>query len=302
MNGRKLGFPVVLSTVVVVLLEIVLLVPVCGYGQRVPKGPKEEPAGTPASLAGEGFEPAYFVSAAIGRSAGLSASRKMADRCSNAKDAYFLELHGAGKDPTEGSREEVAVIKQTWEAFLSAAAGKRTDAESVTYPANSYPDVTNVRSMVDAENRGVQNLDRAILAAVHRCRGQRIVLAGYSMGAWIIDDWLTRRSHRSLWSSIRGVVLYGDPQWKRDANLGIARQAPIYSPVDPYPPDGPIVDRWESLCLPQDPICGEGYANGGGRQLADVFRCTVTCEHMNYSEYGGGKRGGQFLASTAFKG
>jgi hypothetical protein len=44
----------------------------------------------------------------------------------------------------------------------------------------------------------------------------RIVLAGYSLGAWAVNKWLY--ANVDFWPWIRAVELYGDPLWRRKGN------------------------------------------------------------------------------------
>ena len=157
------------------------------------------------------------------------------------------------------------------------------------------------RDFIDAKNRGVEQLDKEIVSIRNRCVDPKIVLTGYSLGAWAIDYSLIHR--REHWPYIRGIVLYGDPQfYDKDLDFaGLARMWPM-EPLNPAPPYEEIADRWLTLCLDKDPVCGRGYPGGNG-QLDDAKTCDAnpSCEHKKYVEKHKTMEGGEFLASKAFQ-
>jgi hypothetical protein len=161
-----------------------------------------------------------------------------------------------------------------------------------------------------SKDRGVENLESVIRSVLGKCADPKIVLAGYSMGAWVIDEWL--HYHREYWPHIRGVVLYGDPQWyRKDGDfvyVGLARQLSTKD-VGPYPPDQDY-PAWKSYCLIGDAVCGEGYELLSEKTIQPIAAndCqseNVPCPHKNYVKDMDGeewtKRGGEFLASKAFQ-
>ena len=138
----------------------------------------------------------------------------------------------------------------------------------------------------------------------------------YSLGAWIVNDWLSRPENKSLWPNIRAVVLYGDPLWHRSGQgFSYAGLAAGFLTPDPYgnTPPGPgigISDRWQSWCIQNDPVCGEGWGASDLLNQANAAKsCPQThCEHLKYTrdDYGHGQGydlttgGGKFLASQVF--
>jgi Cutinase len=169
---------------------------------------------------------------------------------------------------------------------------------------------------------------------LRECPNPRIFLVGYSLGSWVIDEWLSREKEqgggKDLWDYIKAVELYGDPLWYRrgsaylggpvDTYGGLARRR--LTPVKPNPyenntqgPGGDLSNRWQSRCLRGDQVCGEGYASdfvSGIVQIKDAIVCIATfCEHKKYAlspdpskadqvGYGLTERGGKFLALKTF--
>lgn len=160
------------------------------------------------------------------------------------------------------------------------------------------------------------------------CPTQKIVLVGYSLGAWIIDDWLSRNTNKDVWPNIVAVELYGDPIWHRTVQSylgaavtydGIARNVLAYpgataDRADPYTdnlqgPDISFSNRWQSRCLKGDAVCGEGYNFSpvtGANQAGLVGNCgfNSSCMHRRYTKANNGynltERGAKFLAFKAF--
>jgi hypothetical protein len=240
-------------------------------------------------------------------------------------NAYFVGVHGMGEGPDQGGNGDSIVIRETWQEFekLVKAKGKQVKYHSIWYPAPS--DWTNIALIFQDVAIGVAELDKQIKAILKTCPGLKIVLGGYSLGAWVIDDWLSRRENEGLWQYIRAVELYGDPLWKRtgppylggtvDTYIGVAH---LVNPdgvglpnPNPYEnnPEGPgtgLSDRWQSRCLKDDPICGEGYGRTLWLAQLDVVTYCLShfCPHHMYTKANGGhnltERGAKFLALKTF--
>lgn len=150
---------------------------------------------------------------------------------------------------------------------------------------------------------------------------------GYSLGAWVINDWLLSKTlinyikwdfkNKDLWKYIRAVELYGDPLWYRfgpafpadppETYKGLARHTGRYA--NPYknnpqgPPDGELAKRWQSRCLVGDAICGEGYKGWDAliKQIDEAKNCS-SCWHDQYHRPATGltTKGAKFLALKTF--
>ena len=111
---------------------------------------------------------------------------------------------------------------------------------------------------MNIERTAVTTLNYKIAVVRNSCKtqGMRIVLVGYSFGAWVIDDWLAQQwtAQTPAWNNVRAVELYGDPMWYRNGTYeGLARSLLGQTlTLDPYkntPPgysNSPLVDRWQS--------------------------------------------------------
>jgi hypothetical protein len=210
-------------------------------------------------------------------------------------DAYFIGAHGTGED------ENSPVIVETWEEFniLAGLAGiNNVDYYSLEYEAPPPDSVEKIIELLGARDRGVDELHKHIRETVLKeCKNPKIVLVGYSLGAWVIDEWLSK--HQDLWSYIRAVELYGDPMWYRfgpafpaatpETYKGLLRhldQYPRPYENNPQGPGGELSKRWQSRCLVGDPICGEGYVGFGAfdAQALDGIQCNAdpSCKHRQY--------------------
>jgi hypothetical protein len=232
-------------------------------------------------------------------------------------DAYFIGLHGSSEGPDgSGSFPDSPTIVETRNSFeaLAMEAGKLVHSELLLYVAPDWNSLLDlVHEAVFYKDAGRDELHRHIQTVLGRCPTQGFVLVGYSFGAWIIDDWLSRNS--SLWPNILAVELYGDPLWYRlyDATLfygGWARRLGQAGKLDPYKEKLNLADRWQSRCLHGDAICGEGYSSPSF-PIAEALQCKDTlCEHRKYpldpeinmslSGYGRTRHGAEFLAWKAF--
>jgi hypothetical protein len=183
-------------------------------------------------------------------------------------DAYFVGLHGSIEGPDGSDLPDSPTIVETLNTFdeLAREKGKVIDVELLLYTApdwHSWVDI--IHEALPYEAAGREELHRHIQTVLRRCPTQGFVLVGYSFGAWIINDWLSRNSH--LWQHILAVELYGDPLWYRVYDVGplgaklfyggLARRAGQEVSIDLYKEDLSLSDRWQSRCLHGDPICGE---------------------------------------------
>jgi hypothetical protein len=147
----------------------------------------------------------------------------------------------------------------------------------------------------------MEELGKRVREVLETCSEPKIVLVGYSVGALVINQWLSR--HQDLWSYIRAVELYGDPMWRRygppfpagtpDTYEGVLRRLPpgldstlvdLYA-ASPQGPGGELSKRWQSRCLQGDALCGEGWGGllGLGNQVGAATRCGFAlCEHQRY--------------------
>jgi hypothetical protein len=223
-------------------------------------------------------------------------------------DVLFIGVHGSIEGPDKTNNPNLPnspVIVETCDAFEKQAVerGRQIDAELLDYtsPA-SFSDfaIEAVPFLSSLEEAGRTKLDERIQVSLGACPAREIVLAGYSFGAWIIDDWLSRPENSGFLPRIRGVQLYGDhPLLRRHDPIsgfvheGLVRRIGQAVSPDPYTsaPLGPpgLTDRWESFCLQMDPVCGEGYPNPPITlefQLVAAYKCTDTmthCEHLKYA-------------------
>ena len=253
-----------------------------------------------------------------------------ATRTGGCADVYFIGAHGIGEGPDSSGHGKSPELVET--AFYLVKAKPNKAVVNVKYLEYQSVDMAKVTRLVSskqyaeaiglffvelssAEREGVSKLDAQVQGILKACANPKIALVGYSLGAWVVDDWLSRGKHLEF---IEAVELYGDPLWSRkshhDTYEGIARREGITVKPDAYklsPPGPGFGIAWQSLCLVDDPVCGEGYKPdllGDVRQILDAIGCISSfCEHKKYAfvvssraGYGLTKLGGEFLASQLF--
>lgn len=186
-------------------------------------------------------------------------------QASECPSAFFMGLHGLDEDHTSDT------VKAVWEAF-STRYGQTEEVVEVKH------DVLTTREFLEAFGTlqnpigaGVQVLDDEVSLAMATCSRAKIVLFGFSEGAWIVDAWLLQQDVNTL-SYVAAVGVLGDPQYLRDdCCVGIARRLVGL----PYPPKVP--DRFWGNCANGDPICGGGYKDDPQRQFDDAWKLTSDC-------------------------
>jgi hypothetical protein len=138
-------------------------------------------------------------------------------------DAYFIGVHGVREGPDLNGQGPSDLLKEIWKTFEHIAhdAGKRNVTRHyLRYPNPNQPSwdvVGNLGYILGAKIRGVMELNKfvreTVLKECPKDKNPKIVLVGYSLGAWVINDWLD--GNNDLWDYIRAVELYADPLWYR---------------------------------------------------------------------------------------
>jgi hypothetical protein len=188
---------------------------------------------------------------------------------------FFMGVHGLLE--TEDS-ETVADVAKSFSSRLSSG---QTVVEVVKVQHDFMDPIAFLQKLVEGGDqspiyRGVQSLDDQVSHAIATCSTAKIVLFGFSQGAWIVDRWLLEQDSITL-SYVAAAGVLGDPMYKLDGCcVGIARRASDAAHINfPYPPA--IPDRFWGNCAGGDPICGGGYANDPVRQANDAVKLASDC-------------------------
>ncbi|MGW7054531.1 cutinase family protein [Streptomyces sp. NPDC054888] len=206
----------------------------------------------------------------------------------------FLGVHGLDED------HKSPTINATWKAFQSAVTAKALPAkrDEIIFPRvgrNSFLTRNSVVGIEPDVDAGVVAIQRAMDRAVRDCSSTKFVLAGYSLGAWVVDKFFATNPHRR--QLVLAAQLYGDPQWNtpgRGKGLAVLLNRGLRQP---YPPSA---DKVQSMCNDRDPICGTGYRDDGRdlrQRLRDII-APMNCPdsaHCYSGRYTA--QGGKFLAS-----
>jgi len=212
--------------------------------------------------------------------------------------AHFLGLHGLNEESDLRSPP----LNATWKTFESAVTAKaaRPIRNLISFPKVTTPEflgksATNRTGVEPDVKAGVTALQRTMDRAVRQCPSTKFVLAGYSLGAWVVDRFLLTDSRRR--PLVLGAQLYGDPQWNEHGKgQGLAVLFGHGLPTT-YPP---LPDRVQSLCNHRDPICGTGYRAGPREltlRLRDALKEVKCPGHTHCYSGKSTTQGGQFLAS-----
>ena len=242
-------------------------------------------------------------------------------------DAYFIGAHGVGEgsDDTDPTLSDAPELMETWNTLAWEASlrnpGKTLNYSLLAYHAPEFAswtsdpnDVLHINSDIAD---GVGRLNTLIQNVLLACPTQRFVFNGHSFGAWVIYQFLSDQSNSaSFWDQIIAVQLYGDPVWHRSGQDGTYQglaHIPGTTLPNPslYTSNLPISGKWQSFCLENDPVCGEGVTFEW--QLGAVITCVHNgCAHVKYNKvsYDDDQptlltndittRGGYYLLSMAF--
>jgi hypothetical protein len=205
----------------------------------------------------------------------------------------FIGLHGLAE-----SHEDSRTMNTLWDQFAVLMNGRGVPYGKIQLPHERLEPGTFMSGMLNGTftgdtpiTRGRELLDRHVRRILQECGSEVLALAGYSQGAWIVNDW-ARNTEPAFLRQVAVVVFLGDPQWERrteeGTEEGIARRIRAGSlSYALHPPIAPsIVDRTWTWCNYNDPICGYGYAgrHEATRQIKDAMaikpdRCGPHCEY-----------------------
>ncbi|WP_413804272.1 cutinase family protein [Streptomyces sp. OE57] len=228
------------------------------------------------------------------------------------------DLHGKGQvgvlrlEYKRPKYDEVFQDKKAKAALAAATSFPQPQGQAFPTGQDKLPDAL-LRGRDDGVKNGLVQLRRQAA----RCPNQHFILAGHSLGAWVLGDILPKLEE--IYPRIDAVLLSGDPKFDSRSpaaarqpgqdgpprTVGIAARA--LGPRDPYLP-GALNNRSQSYCLdsPVDPICATPEQDVlTGRHWASAFRaCTPSnlglraevsaflgCGHIRYQ----GRYGASFL-------
>jgi cutinase len=155
-----------------------------------------------------------------------------AGRC---PDVEVVSARGTGEPPGPGSIGRAFIGSLT-----SKVPGRSVGVYGVNYPATD--------DFVRSESAGAGDARAHVQSTIANCPNTKIVLAGYSQGAAVIDT-VTEELPPEVASHVAAVAVFGNPRSNLARTLGRG-QLPEISPL--YRP------KTIDLCAPDDPICSEG--------------------------------------------
>jgi hypothetical protein len=224
-------------------------------------------------------------------------------------DVLFMGVHGLGEGPDEnyvGQSNTINAIESAFSAYQQQHGTDIVDQIStIKYSAPLPSDLKAKAAIKAAEERAVAAMSKEYNARAAGCPTRpKVVLAGYSLGAWAVDDWVNQFNPKL----VLGVALLGDPQNLAKEKVkgttytwqGLARRWTDYA-ISPYP-NKVLRDtgRLKTWCLPGDPVCGRGFTDKK-KQLGAALNCTISaCIHFFYGTSGKAKEAGNFLGAKAF--
>jgi len=229
--------------------------------------------------------------------------------------ALVIGVHGVGEGPSQTKPDVSITLKHTYYAFTAAASrhghgGEQFDPTTYpTVPVSAFGTAGGIKGVLATVKDVAKGLNITLVGLASACPHMSVSLAGYSLGAWIIN--YTLITYHKIWNHVSAVAYYGDPCWHNSSRgyEGLARKVVggcAAKSSYPYPASKtPFL--MQSWCVNKDPICGQGYNPSDiAAQLKAAKHCTAQnkCTHFDYKDgypnSGPTVNGGKFLESHAF--
>jgi hypothetical protein len=262
---------------------------------------------------------AVSVSLTVASTLPASADETASTQAPSCPEALIIGLHGVAEGPSPTDSQKSSTIQATFNAFQAEVKKLPNDGTSHSYrlqwfayptvPRSDLASLSGLLKAVGTVDTAAAQLYNYISGQVAACPATHISLAGYSMGAWVINAALTQHYYTA--GLINLALLEGDPCWSHtgDGSAGLAQRAQeARQPLgclgaDTYPYLTGFANPFtaQSLCVNKDPICGEGYtAFTLIQQFAAAKNCSNGCSHLAYPTDGAAAYGGRWLADYAF--
>ncbi|MFH8736781.1 cutinase family protein [Streptomyces sp. NPDC017964] len=175
---------------------------------------------------------------------------------------YGLPYEAAKVAPFEAPTGQGELEAQVWK-YWRLADGSRAQAAEAARNLTAW-----ALRFGDSLRGGSEQLQGDIITRVAQCPNQKIVLTGYSQGAWVIRKALDALSHLPNWNQIKDSI----------SGIGFVAD-PDHLLAPPELPKG-LEDRTSGVCAPDDPVCNPPFT------AAHSERCfpelTILCSHLRY--------------------
>jgi cutinase len=161
-------------------------------------------------------------------------------------DVEVVSARGTDEPPGPGSNGEAFV-----NALRPMVPGRAIEVYAVNYPATD--------DLARSVAAGADDARAHVESIVANCPDTRLVLAGYSQGAAVIDT-ITDQLPPEAADHVAAVAIFGNPRSKLASQMAGGPLAAI-SP--------PYRSKTIDLCFPGDPICSEGQNWDAHHQYID---------------------------------
>ena len=183
-----------------------------------------------------------------------------------------------------------------YKELVAANPGATFSLAPVVYRADNISVLfTNTLQYLSDPQIGEESIAPDIQTTDATCRHPvRYILAGYSLGAWVVHDAVNELGSSKL-AEIAGVALFGDPKFQpgqpfvrdfqsEDKYYGVAYN--YQTQYDSIP--SALVNQTGSWCLPADPVCQ--YRSDDlltwNAEVQDCKKGLGACAHLQYATDG----------------
>jgi cutinase len=152
---------------------------------------------------------------------------------------------------------------------------------------------------ITSVKQGIKNLQAEVQSSVQSCSSVPLLIAGYSQGAEVVDDWFLSAEANGLRGHVVGIVLLGDPRFNPAQELPVDQGSFNHrrqgvGPIQFRPAGGTFgtlvnysaadANMIRSFCVAHDPICNYAGGDMAACSANGVWSFLASCAHLNYQK------------------
>jgi hypothetical protein len=152
---------------------------------------------------------------------------------------------------------------------------------------------------ITSVKQGIKNLQAEVQSSARSCSSVPLLIAGYSQGAEVVDDWFLSAEANRLRGHVVGIVLFGDPRFNPAQELPVDKGSFNHrrqgvGPIQFRPAVGTFgtlvnyagadANMTRSFCVAHDPICNYAGGDMAACSANGAWSFLASCAHLNYQK------------------